>query len=48
MEQTAVDILRDAWKKGTWDDGEPVNITVEWLLFFKMEELLEVLKELIK
>jgi hypothetical protein len=46
MNRDDVDRLREVWKRGTWDDGVPVEISVEWLLLFTMEDLIEVLRNI--
>lgn len=44
MKKEDVDILREAWNKGTWPDGDPVDVSVEWVLVFTMEKLIQVLE----
>jgi len=45
MKKEDVDKLREIWKIGTWDDGTPVDVSVEWVLIFTIEELIQTLKE---
>ena len=48
MKTEDIDNLRMAWYSGTWKDGTPVDISVEWVLYFKLEELIRRLDKLIE
>ena len=48
MKKKDVEHLKEVWERGTWNDGAPVDITVEWLLYFKLERLIEILEKLIE